>query len=87
MCYKRSLRGRNEGGRDQFYRRVRQDSPEDVINGRQKGVCPVAGRLLRRGVREYGAGCSRQRRLCTQSPRQKMDWCFLEIEGNNTAGA
>ena len=33
MCYNRSLRGRNEDGRDQK-RRVRQESPKGVINGR-----------------------------------------------------
>lgn len=43
MCSKRSLKGGNETGRDRFYRHVRQDFSEDVINGRQRGVCQVGG--------------------------------------------
>lgn len=31
---------------------------------------------------QSGAGCSKQRRLCEQRPRQEMAWCFLEIVGS-----
>lgn len=83
MCYNRSLRGRNEDGRDQCHRRVRQDSPKDVINGR--GV-PNWGQRQHRsaGSREgmTEPGYSKKGRLCEQNPRQKMAWCFLEIEGH-----
>ena len=83
MCYNRSLRGRNEDGRDQCHRCVRQDSPKDVINGR--GVPNWGQRQHRRawsreGMRE--PGYSKKGRLREQSPRQKMAWCFLEIEGH-----
>lgn len=57
-------------GRDQFYRHVRQDIPEDVINGRQNGVCHVVGGG--RAVGWSGTGHSRQKRLWEQSSRQEI---------------
>lgn len=65
MCDKRSLRGRNEGGRDQLDRYVRQDFPEDVINGRQREECKAGG--CGGGGKVVGksrTGRSRQRRDC-----------------------
>ena len=44
--------------------------------------CATGGRGNREGWEARRGGCSKEGRLREHNPRQKMAWCFLEIEGH-----